>query len=129
MFALQDLVDHERLEDIAILERESEDASYLEIVRAVRKEAEGGDPEYARSLAGEFLEQAFRGDSATVRVWVQFQDRMRQQRIEAGLGLIDPPAEPRACRDCGGDSAETPRLNVKILEVKTLRVRTLKLQR
>src|SRR5215471_15072758 len=74
MFALQDLVDQQRLDEIVELEKESSDPAYLEIVRAVRSEAPRGDPEYARSIAGEFLEQAFRVDSACVKAWFRYQN-------------------------------------------------------
>ena len=102
MFALQDLVDQHRLDEIAVLEKESADPAYLEIVRAVRREAPRGDPEYARSIAGEFLEQAFRVDSGCVNAWFRYQNRIRQQRIDAVLGLIDPPDE----RDDRGERGE-----------------------
>src|SRR5215471_10070245 len=44
MFALQDLVDQQRLDEIAVLEKESADPAYLEIVRAVRLELPAGIP-------------------------------------------------------------------------------------
>ena len=127
MFALQDLVDQQRLDEIAVLEKESTDAAYLEIVRAVRREAPRGDPEYARSIAGEFLEQAFRVDSACVRAWFRYQNEIRQQRIDAGLGLIDPPNEKDDCSECGGRIETLAHLKVGTLEIGKLRVRRLKL--
>jgi len=44
MFALQDLVDQQRLDEIAVFEKESADPAYLEIVRAVRLELPAGIP-------------------------------------------------------------------------------------
>src|SRR5215471_16250706 len=129
MFALQDLVDQQRLDEIALLEEESADPAYLEIVRAVRSEAPRGDPEYARSIAGEFLEQAFRVDSACVKAWFRYQNRIRQQRIDAGLGLIDPPDRRDDCSECGGRVQRLARLQVGTLEIGKLRVRRLKVDK
>ncbi|MGH9760421.1 MAG: hypothetical protein ACREAC_06215, partial [Blastocatellia bacterium] len=98
MFALQDMVDNEELDKIALIEKESDEPAFIEIVRAVRREAEralnqkdGSDPEYARSIAGVFIDHAFSMDSATLPVWFRYQNRMRKRRVDAGLGLIDPP--------------------------------------
>jgi hypothetical protein len=129
MFALQDLVDQQRLDEIALLEKESADPAYLEIVRAVRREAPRGDPEYARSIAGEFLEQAFRVDSGCVRAWFRYQNRIRQQRIDAGLGLIDPPDRQEGCSECGERVETLARLQVGTLEIRKLRVRRLKVDK
>ena len=51
MFALQDLVDDQDLENIAGVEKESDSPYFLAIAAAVRKEARTGDPEYGRSIA------------------------------------------------------------------------------
>ncbi|HYL99404.1 MAG TPA: hypothetical protein VEZ90_10655 [Blastocatellia bacterium] len=106
MFALQDLIDNEELDKIALIEKESDEPAFIEIVKAVRREAElardaghgpdpgtGADPEYARSIAGEFIDSAFRMDSETLPVWFRYQNRIRQRRIDSGYGLIDPPDE------------------------------------
>jgi hypothetical protein len=51
-FALQDLVANDDLENISEVEKESDSPFFLAIAAAVRKEARTGDPEYARSGAG-----------------------------------------------------------------------------
>jgi len=140
MFALQDLVDDEDLENISAVEKESDSPFFLAIVDAVRKEARTGDPEYARTIAGDFLEQAFRQDIATVRLWLAYENRMRQRRLDAGLGFIDPPDKEYVARLKAADEARpmgdddvfdecsaecAPKLEVQTLEVKKLKVKSL----
>jgi len=48
MFALQDLVGDQDLENISAVEKESDSPFFLAIAAAVRKEARTGDAEYAR---------------------------------------------------------------------------------
>ncbi|MGH9823162.1 MAG: hypothetical protein ACREDR_07925, partial [Blastocatellia bacterium] len=91
MFALQDLVDNEDLDNIAAIEKESDCPFFLAITDAVRNEARTGDPEYAKSIAGEFLDEAFGHDSRTIGLWQEYENRIRQRRIDAGLGFIEPP--------------------------------------
>lgn len=143
MFALQDLVDDEDLDNISAIEKEGDSPFVLAIADAVRKEARTGDPEYARSIAGEFLDQAFRQDIATVRRWQEHQNRMRQRRLDAGLGFIDPPDKEYLARLKAADDArptgdddgldecsasDAPKLEVQILEVKKLKVKNLRVQ-
>ncbi|MGH9824113.1 MAG: hypothetical protein ACREDR_12775 [Blastocatellia bacterium] len=119
MFALRDLIDNEDMDNIAVLERESDEPAFIEIVRAVRREALSGQLEYARSLVDDFLNEAFRMDSATLRLWVQYQDRMRQRRIDAGLGLIDPPdrSEETERRESGQEPEPSDARQLLALEV------------
>ena len=104
-FAVQDLAGNEDLDNISAVEKESDSPFFLAIAAAVRKEARIGDPEYARSIAGEFLDQAFRQDTATVRLWQEYQNRMRERRLDAGLGFIDPPDKEYLARFKAADDA------------------------
>ncbi|MGH9822777.1 MAG: hypothetical protein ACREDR_05945 [Blastocatellia bacterium] len=136
MFALQDLIYNEDLDNISSIEQESDSPFFLAIVEAVRKEAQTGDPEYATSIAGEFLEKAFRHDSRTIRLWQEYEYRMRQRRIDAGLGFIEPPderiqkSEDRSQNEEGLEPSvlAAARIEVETLKVKTLKVKTLNLR-
>jgi hypothetical protein len=108
------------------------------LAAAVRKEARTGDPEYARSIDGEFLDQAFRQDIATVRLWQEYQNRTRQRRLDSGLGFIELPDKEYLARLKAADDARSvadadgidesrpddgPKLEVRTLEVNKLRVK------
>jgi hypothetical protein len=98
MFALQDIVDDEELENISEVEKESDSPFFLAIAAAVRKEARTGDPEYARSIAGEFLDQAFRQDIATVRLWQEYQNRSEGEQSQRGRTIAAAEAQYRTAK-------------------------------
>ncbi|MGH9823357.1 MAG: hypothetical protein ACREDR_08910 [Blastocatellia bacterium] len=87
---------------------------------------------YARSIAGEFLKEAFRGDSITISLWDRYENRIRQRRIDEGLGLIEPPrADPSQESELGRQETEARSQNgegvrIATLTASTIKVRTLK---
>ncbi|HEY6329862.1 MAG TPA: hypothetical protein VI756_11040, partial [Blastocatellia bacterium] len=66
-------------------------------------------------------------------LWQEYQNRIRQRRIDAGLGFIDPPDEDYLARSKadhdGLDESPAdhgPKLEVRTLEVKKLKVKRLR---